>query len=100
MCMGNTGGSTPKESTMPATATATFHDAARDCSGLLTLVHRSLAEMVAEHRQDPNWLEAGDLMLLRERLIMALLPTRNCESELEARQQISEALAEVRPARA
>jgi hypothetical protein len=65
---------------MPTPANA-YQDAARDCAALVTLLHRALAD----HRADPDWADVGDLQTLRQRLYDALLPTRNCLDETEAK---------------
>ncbi len=82
--------------TSPATE---FQDAARDCAGLLTLLHRALADHAALHRADPDWAAVGDLTSLRHRLYEALIPTRNCQIEAEALAEIDTLLPQVRPGR-
>lgn len=76
-----------------------YQDAARDCAGLLTLLHRALADHAAQHRADPTWAEVNDLTSLRHRLYEALIPTRNCLSEGEALAEIDCLVRQVRPGR-
>lgn len=100
--MGNTTSSTPTEPhPMPSHATpaAAYQDAARDCAALITLLHRTLADHTARHRAQPDWGDAGDLAALRQRLIEALRPTRNCLIEAEALAEIEALMRQVRPAR-
>lgn len=80
-------------------ATDEFRDAARDCAGLVTLLHRALADHVARYRADPDWAAVGDLTSLRHRLYEALIPTRNCQDEGEALAELDGLLARVRPHR-
>jgi hypothetical protein len=80
-------------------AAEAYQEAARDCAGLITLLHRTLADHAASHRASPDWSHAGDLARLREALNEALLPTRNCLIEAEARAEIDDLIAQVRPDR-
>lgn len=82
-----------------ATPVSEFTDAARDCAGLITLLHRALADHVATYGSDPDWGAVGDLTSLRHRLYEALIPTRNCLSEGEALAEIDILVRQVRPAR-
>jgi hypothetical protein len=86
---------------MPSATTpaAAYQDAARDCAALITLLHRTLADHTAEHRSSPDWGDAGDLAALRQRLIEAIMPTRNCLIEAEALAEIEGLMRQVRPAR-
>ena len=83
---------------MPSPATA-YHDAARDCSALITLLHRTLADHAAQHRANPDWSDVGDLASLRQRLYEAILPNRNCLIEAEAQAEVEALVRQVRPAR-
>lgn len=84
---------------MPATAptaTAAFQDASRDILGLLILLRRHVTE---DASHGLNWADAGSMQALRAALIEALIPTRNCQIEAEAREEILADLARVRPSR-
>jgi hypothetical protein len=80
----------------PATA---FQDAARDCVGLVTLLHRAIADRVARDRHTANGADVNDLFRLREALVQALVPTRDYCDETEAEGEINVLIAEVRPHR-
>jgi hypothetical protein len=84
---------------MPTTPAAEYQNAARDCSALLTLLHRTLADHTAQHRSNPDWGDVGDLASLRQRLLEAILPTRNCLIEAEALAEVETLMRPVRPAR-
>lgn len=76
-----------------------FQEAACDVAGLLTLLHRFLVEQAMANRQVVDWANVGDLQLLRQNLMEALIPTRNCLDEEEAKEEIQAELKRVRPRR-
>ncbi len=76
-----------------------FQEAACDCAGLLTLLQRVLVDQAMNNRQDADWANVGDLQRLRQSLIDALVPTRNCLDEEEAKEEIQAELKKVRPRR-
>ena len=82
-----------------ATPAAAYQDAARDCAALITLLHRTLADHTAQHRSSPDWGDVGDLGSLRQRLYEAILPTRNCLIEAEAKAEVERLVRKIRPTR-
>lgn len=76
-----------------------FQERACDCAGLLTLLHRALADETMRRREDADWAHVGDLQRLRENLMEALVPTRNLLDDEEAKEEIEAELKKVRPRR-
>jgi hypothetical protein len=79
-----------------------YQEIARDCAGLLTLLHRLIADDVAVARTGTiHYGHLGSLGDLRDRLYQALIP-RHCPAngcEKETRQRLASLVREVRPAR-
>ena len=74
-----------------------LQETACDCAGLLTLLQRVLVNETKRRREDANWANVGDLQRLRQSLMEALVPTRNCLDEEEAKEEILVELKKVRP---
>lgn len=81
-------------------ATEAFDAATRDCIGLLTLLHRHLADATAVRMTaGVEWSGACTAMYLREGLTDQLLMARGGISEAKTRAEIAADLAQARPAK-